>query len=354
MDSKRKRGINKDRVAAIASFTSPSRLQSVPCSDSKSVCSAASSSTTSSRARGELPQHITKQLAEDIEADGGIATFITRSHKLLSNLLDKRPDLYGKRGDEIRKRIQKKVYYWQKYHKAGTYAENILSKFQIQSAAVRNKSSKGKKKRGAANLADDADDSDDDSSISSSDSMTAADKKSKDQAPRGATAKRKKEPSPARNLTEDFNVTFENKPPVKRAVPASPPSFNPTPTIKMSSKYPGVPEGTEIVNVDLERPERNGQLAGIFKIKDIEGLDGRTWYYGICILMEIDIRYLLDSPGKNVYTARLRGDHTVLLTVPGWTYLLLNNLDLFETQVGVAITDGIDDAIHTVSIFLTR
>ena len=84
-------------------------------------------------------------------------------------------------------------------------------------------------------------------------------------------------------------------------------------------------------------------------MKDIQGLDGKTWFFGFCIMMEIDIRYLLDSPGKNVYIARLRSNNTVLLTFPGWEYLLLNNLDLFEDQIGEAITDAIDDAIHTVS-----
>jgi hypothetical protein len=294
--------------------------------DSKSIASA---STASSRSRGELSQHLLKQLTEDIEANGGIAALGGTSHKL-SELLNKRPTLYGRRGQQpIRSQIQKKVYRWQQYAEKKIYAEKVLSRYQVQSAAILQEA---KRRKARFSLEEE--------SLSSSDSDESH-HNSVEQSPlppvKAPKRKQKQDPIPNPQDFESFVISFKT-------------NLSPQPkTIPSMAPVPAVPEGTEIVEVDITRPERNGRLAGIFKVKDLCGLDGKTWYYGFTILLKIDIRYLLDMPGKNVYKARIRSHNSVLLTMPEWDYMFLHNLDLFEDQIGEAITDGIDDAVHTVS-----
>ena len=62
-----------------------------------------------------------------IEGNGGIRSFGGKTSQKLSVLLDKIDNkIFGKRGDQIRSRIQKKVYLWQEHQEKGTYEENVL------------------------------------------------------------------------------------------------------------------------------------------------------------------------------------------------------------------------------------
>ena len=94
------------------------------------------SHSTQESKRNQLPVHVQKVLAEDIEADGGIKNLIGSTHGL-SNLLDKRLKFtnnpYGNRADPLRRRVQQKVYKWQQLYEEGTYTEKVLNKLQIKS-----------------------------------------------------------------------------------------------------------------------------------------------------------------------------------------------------------------------------
>jgi hypothetical protein len=59
--------------------------------------------------RKALPWHIQKQLAEDIEAFGGIDKFKGQDKTLAKQILDVNPTLYGPPADILRERIRKKV-----------------------------------------------------------------------------------------------------------------------------------------------------------------------------------------------------------------------------------------------------
>ena len=245
MDSTPQRGRNKDKVAALASLSSPPRPKSnVPpatYSDTKSVSTA--STSASSRRRDELPQHILKQLAKDIEANGGIATFGGTSHKL-AKLLDRRSDLYGRRAEKIRVRIQKKVYRWQELNKAGTYAERVLSKFKVQSAANRKPSKRKNNIPSRSAGEEDEDDSSLSSSTTTSDNSVAAGGHINQETPAGGNKRRQKE-LPIKNLREenfgDFNVRSIDFQPSHPVTTESLPWVTPKSNM---SKYPGVPEGT--------------------------------------------------------------------------------------------------------------
>jgi hypothetical protein len=94
-----------------ATTTNSSRSQAKRGSPANSQASAVSTSS-----KGSLPTWILKQLAEDIEATGGLESLSKKTHKL-SELLDKRYSTeincgYGKKGTEQRKKIRNKVQRW--------------------------------------------------------------------------------------------------------------------------------------------------------------------------------------------------------------------------------------------------
>jgi len=137
----------KDKVASFASPRETEReghstILSEDCSpslslapqDDTSVVTNTSSSSTSSGCG--LPLHIQKQLASDIEASGGIKAFDgNQNHQLISRLCNQREELYGKRGDNQRLTIQKKVYRWVLHHRKGEYTEKVLNRFGVSSFA---------------------------------------------------------------------------------------------------------------------------------------------------------------------------------------------------------------------------
>ena len=91
--------------------------------------------------------HIQKQLAEDIEAHGGIEEFIGSDNTLyylLEHLVATNPisksiykDNTSEEGKRHRQKIQTLVYTWQKNHQEGEYESKVLNKFGIVPALFR-------------------------------------------------------------------------------------------------------------------------------------------------------------------------------------------------------------------------
>lgn len=91
------------------------------------------SETSSTTNRSKLPLHIQKQLAQDIEEAGGIRSFRSDKTKSLLQICNKQTDIYGKSGEETRKRIQKKFYWWQQLDLQDLYASKVLNRLQVKS-----------------------------------------------------------------------------------------------------------------------------------------------------------------------------------------------------------------------------
>jgi hypothetical protein len=103
---------------------------------SPSVASIASSiGSSSAGSRKTLTLFVQKQLLQDIEAAGGIKTLSGKQHKL-SSICNQRPEIYGIRGEETRRRITKKVYRWQLLDRENQYVEEVLNRFQVKSFLV--------------------------------------------------------------------------------------------------------------------------------------------------------------------------------------------------------------------------
>lgn len=88
--------------------------------------------TTSGPRRERLPTHLQKQLAIDIEENGGINRFVGNTEdQSLYYLLEQRQDLYGERGDPIRTKIRRRVRYWRDLNNEGKYNKKVLVPFGI-------------------------------------------------------------------------------------------------------------------------------------------------------------------------------------------------------------------------------
>jgi hypothetical protein len=137
---------NKNDVAT-APFTTPPRrnrpstLQTP--GSAASVLSETSVSTTTSARRTKLPVHLLSQLAEHIEAYGGIETHTGKANtvaRLLNHLGDIDPvnrSLYKGIGDPLRKRISQKVWRWQKASTEGRYETEVLQAYNVKPARER-------------------------------------------------------------------------------------------------------------------------------------------------------------------------------------------------------------------------
>ena len=129
--AKSKNKVTPSKPRKSTSFQLPKDLSD----DGASVSSSVSTSSTS---RTPLPLNVQKQLAEDIESEGGIRLFAGSGSSdlhLLERLCNTREDTYGVRGDPLRRKIQQKVYRWANSDKKGQYQKKVLDKLGVKSNA---------------------------------------------------------------------------------------------------------------------------------------------------------------------------------------------------------------------------
>ena len=90
-----------------------------------------SGSTTSSKRVG-LSLSIQKQLALDIEGLHGGASSLKKGGRVsISNFLDNREDLYGRKGSDLRRRVSRKAYRWLALSDR-EYQEKVIDTFHIK------------------------------------------------------------------------------------------------------------------------------------------------------------------------------------------------------------------------------
>ncbi|CAB9515386.1 unknown protein [Seminavis robusta] len=117
-----------------------------------SRASAGSRGSGSTGTRTRLPLWIEKQLAEDIESEGGILGFDANKAQGLSELCDYRtedlnqPEFYGTRGSDQRRKISQKVTRWKKADPA-KYLER-LAVLGVTPSKLRKGKNKGSRKKG--------------------------------------------------------------------------------------------------------------------------------------------------------------------------------------------------------------
>jgi hypothetical protein len=135
---KKKNKVNPTTPGKSPQLKSPPAIKTPGEDNDVSVASV--SSAASALGRG-VALHIQKGLAIAVEEGGGIGLFdIKPEHQKLSKLLDKYQEdqpkeerIFGERGDPIRRKLQRYIECWRKYHANGEYVEKVLNRFSVQS-----------------------------------------------------------------------------------------------------------------------------------------------------------------------------------------------------------------------------
>ena len=326
-------------------------------------------SGSSTASRPGIPLHIQKQLASDIEAAGGIAAFKPDprgTEQAVSKLCDERIEVYGARGGKLREKIRKKVWYWRKLHQDGKYAEQVLNRLGVKSAANLKKAAKKStlSPSSSSDLSDDRDNK----------------KRSAIKVPPGRKQKQQRSPSSSSSsspasLGSDRAATAshvpasdKNAPPAvigitaidrKKSAPIPtssrtdrnlPASSRPHTAIMPSGRSsPPKPLGCEVIEVNVDCPEANREFL-IYPAQNIKGAkNDQEFYYGYFILVQADKRWYKESREVEHYKARVFSTNQVLVMMPAFDYTMLYNQDELKNPAArfpeYAI-DAIDHACH--------
>jgi len=345
--------------------------------DDSSVASGGYSSAGSLSTSGSRPGvalFIQKELAEDIEALGGIAHFKKQTGKdrsqLLSKLCDKNPEVYGRRGDILRKQIRNRYQRWVKLYDSGTYTDKVLNRFEIKSYANRKKPSESGraakksagKKPAAKKPKQDQDSPSSRSDISSSDgSSSSASSAASSKAPSPTTsksaaapavqqaAKKKAPPKPKVPQEAPPLVVFaKTAPPPPKQAATSPPVRLEAATMPRS---PDRPEKTTYTDVNIHRPDDNREVM-IFSLTDIPGVKHKnSYHHGYFIhIPSFDPRFYNEDYKVEWYRARVFSNNQVLLSIPSFSYTLSEcRTDIVDAQhkpMPSYILNGIDNGVH--------
>ena len=82
----------------------------------------------------------------------------------------------------------------------------------------------------------------------------------------------------------------------------------------------------------------------IYKVAELAGLDGKSWYKGFSIHKKVDGRYIYDDPRKDYYTARLWSSDSILVGYPSGTYEHYMYPESFKSEVEKSIWVAMDEA----------
>lgn len=297
----------------------PSAGRQVEDTDSISACSG------DSRYKSIRPS-ILKQLAEDIETSGGIASFIKsereRKDQKLSRLLNDNEEAYGKRGDPLRRDIQQKVNYWILLFRKGRYKEKVLERYDVESfearEALKKREPQEKQETKENQSAEDRSDSDGNSSVSSEENQE--EEVQEDQAQEDQAQEEEEDKKPAAQPIQ--------------AVP-SPPSEIKISNRKQqdletmsSSPRKAIPNGAHHVAVDLEYPERNREVY-VYEVDELVGVGSfqNQVFKGFYVLFPIEARYVRDDPRNVWYSLKVVSPNQALLKMPGAHYAMQSNDD---------------------------
>jgi hypothetical protein len=285
------------------------------------VSMASAASATSVNPGLDLP--LQKQLAEDIEANGGLEKFISQKgsgyNSVLASFLDTKPEVYRPRGDPIRHQIQNRVYKWKNLFKNGKYVEKVLNDLQVKSYQYRLAS-------GLISVDDDLLDIDEsDSSLSGGSDSDAG---TIDRSVR-RTVRRTKQ-TKFKMPTKPFKGPQAPLEPIHLSLQVLSVEEDSAEHAMSSPRrdFPQVPSDSQRIKVNLQNPEKNGPFT-ILPVADFTGVEKNKMYPGFSIFMETDIRYSFDSrkDGQEYFLAKVCLSNFILIRVPSWDYCLMDNGD---------------------------
>jgi len=101
------------------------------------------------------------------------------------------------------------------------------------------------------------------------------------------------------------------------------------------------------VQVNPNSPEANGPFL-VFSVENMQGVKAEERFSGYSIQTLADVRYILEDPNVEFYTASVWKEDSILVKVPSWAFTALYNRDDINRsgQVEDIVIDAMDDARH--------
>jgi hypothetical protein len=306
--------------------SSDSGLGAAPDTPASTVVTVASSAS-SARKNTKLAHNVEKQLLVDIQASGGIHRFDQGKPQGLNILLDKRPHIFGIRGDTLRRKIQQRVRYLR-----------VLDKHKYQSLLDQYNITFGEAEASVSDL--------DEEPVFASPSNNYIHQKTP--LPAKTSVKTRTSIPSSVSISTRKKVTTEDNM-----------SHNPESrkyhlhllffvllwlALFLSNKPPFHVPGQ--ITVDIHRPENNYEFF-IFDLgQTVEGVNDKKGklFYGYDIYKKVDIRHVLDDLTATPFKARVSLDNQVLITLPAWDFSLLKLRDNFAGKINESEVGGLDDA----------
>jgi hypothetical protein len=108
-----------------------------------------------------------------------------------------------------------------------------------------------------------------------------------------------------------------------------------------------------VVYANTVYPELNLGFEGVYTIKDIDGNDKKSHFYGFTIVQEVDYRWVHDhdesSDNQDPFKCRIKSPNTLEFTMPGPSYSLTKDRARFEDLMDTCTLDGLDDDAHKLA-----
>ena len=310
------------------------------------------SSTTSRRER--LPGHLLSQLGADINEKGGIIKFGLEAEQALAELCDKRPELYGPRGSRTRYRVGKKVDRW----KSKVRGNQSVWLQILEDLKVTKKPKKSQLKKLSSQTSEEA---------SKREIADELEEQSEQASKKVKAVDRVFSPVPSTVSVPDESMAG-NDDDVEDYFPTA----NVDPDLV-------VPDGAELskclcsvcefvshhslltcvstvhIKINLDCPERNREFT-VWGIDFYPAVVPSLFYRALCLVIPIDIRYLLDGEKDDIdpalatpFKAAIIGPRRVRVRVPSMPYSFLHDRDIINPQVDPSLRLCMDDARHKFS-----
>jgi hypothetical protein len=270
-----------------------------------------------------------KQLAEDIEARGGIKKFIARSSKQkVRSLCESNTADYGTLGDPVRRQIANKIYKWKELYKKGLYEDRVINFLGvIRPQLITDVSGGGDSDESGSSLSSSGSDSE-------AGTITRSLSRAQDtgrtpirqtttqtQTPRHSqtrTTKHSQSQTPSRSSIEipRFQLSLNDTEVRSEAMDRN---------CKTSH---AIPSDAELIRVNTMCPERNGPVM-VFPVNGLESVETNKVYPGFIIMFETDLRFAFDSQkdGVEYFSARVIAPNKLLIRLPSWPYCLFTDKD---------------------------
>jgi hypothetical protein len=102
-----------------------------------------------------------------------------------------------------------------------------------------------------------------------------------------------------------------------------------------------------VLDVDFSFHEKTSPLI-VYPVNELLGLDGKSYYKGYTIVVQVDPRWVYDDSNKEFFTARIWSSDSILVGIPSMPYDLCHWPEGFEPDVGEGPYKAMDETRNKI------